>query len=128
MDLNGKIEISLWYKNAKSEVLQNIGLALLSTVKISSSIVTAEIKTSLSQEPQISLASNVDFSSKTAMCLQLTQPNVQLNQRITKTIDIPNSKDKKAFKHEVYLKYKIPGYTHVLNQKNNDMCNTIMES
>ncbi|KAL7043314.1 hypothetical protein ACKWTF_001447 [Chironomus riparius] len=128
MDLNGQFTISLWYKNANSVVLQNIGLALLSSVKISSPIVSAEVQTSLSQEPQINLSSKIDFSSKTVMCLQLMQPNIQLTQKITKRIDIPKTKKEKAFKNEVYLRYKIPGHTHVLNQKNNDMCNAIMDN
>lgn len=128
MDLNGQFTISLWYKNANSVVLQNIGLALLSTVKISSPIVSAEVQISLSQEPQISLSSKIDFSSKTVMCLQLTQPNIQLTQKITKRIDILKTKKEKALKNEVYLRYKIPGLTHVLNQKNNDMCNAIMDN
>ncbi|XP_070505375.1 microsomal triacylglycerol transfer protein [Chironomus tepperi] len=127
MDLNGQFTVSLWYKNANSVVLQNIGLALLSTVRISSPIVSAEIQTSLSQEPQINLSSKIDFSSKSVMCLQLTQPNIQLTQKITKKVDIPKSKKEKALKNEVYLRYKIPGKTHVLNRKNTDMCNAIME-
>lgn len=82
---------------------------------------------SLTQEPQINLASKIDFSSKTVMCMQLTQPNIQLTQKIRKIIDIPESKKSKALRHEINLKYKISGHTHVLNQKNNEMCNSIME-
>ncbi|KAG5675253.1 hypothetical protein PVAND_005168 [Polypedilum vanderplanki] len=125
MDLNGKIEISLWYKNANIEVVQNMGLALLSTLSVKSPLISSKIELSITQEPQINLASKVDFSSKTAICMQLTQPNINLTQKINRYVDIPESKKVKALRQEVNLKYKIPGYTHVLNQKNNDMCNAI---
>lgn len=128
IDLNGKISISLWYKNANLEVLQNMGLGVLSSVRISSPIVSADLTTSVAQEPQINLASKIDFSSKTAICLQIMQPNIVLSQKISRSIDIPKSKKEKTFRHEAYLRYKIPGHTYVLNQKNNDMCNSIMEN
>jgi len=83
------------------------------------------IDLTLTEEPQIHLTSKIDFSSQTAICMQLSQPNTQLLQKIQKTIHIPG--DKKVFRRQVNLRYKLPGYTHVLNRKNNEMCNAILK-
>lgn len=57
--------------------------------------------------------------------MMLSQPDGIMTQRITRKVDIPEAKKEKALRNDLIMRYKISGKTHVLNQKNNDMCNTI---
>jgi hypothetical protein len=82
----------------------------------------------LTQEPQINLASKVEFAGKHAICMQLTQPDVKFTHKINRSVDIPESKKVKALRHETNLRYKVSGFTHMLNQKNNEMCNSVMSN
>lgn len=102
-------------------------MALLSSLTLDSPIAKASVQIELIQQPQINVTSKVDFSSKTAICMQLSQPSGVMNQKISRKVDIPETKKEKALRNELNLRYKIPGLTHVLNQKNNDMCNSILQ-
>lgn len=57
--------------------------------------------------------------------MMLSQPDGVMTQRITRRVDIPEAK--KKLRNELVMRYKISGITHVLNQKNNDMCNAILQ-
>ncbi|CAO1303615.1 unnamed protein product [Diamesa serratosioi] len=126
VDLNGKIDISLWNRNANSEVMQMCGTALISSLELRSSFVKMSNELEITEEPQIHLSSKIDFSSQTALCLQLSQPNTKLSQKILRTIRVPGVK-KDVFKSHLNLTYKLPGFTHSLNRKNNEMCNKIFK-
>lgn len=102
------------------------GTALTTTVFIKSSIVRLAVQSELLEEPQINLSSKIDFASKSEICMQLSQPNTQLLQSITKSIQIPTEK-KNQIKQQTKLRYNLPGYTHVLNRKNTEMCNRILK-
>lgn len=80
----------------------------------------------LTEEPQIHLASKVDFSSKTAICMQLSQPNTQLIQEISRKIQVPGDA-RYVFSRNTKLRYNLPGCTHVLNRKNSEICNQILK-
>jgi len=127
VDLQGKIDISLWYKNANAEVVQNIGTSVLSNISLKSSIIRVELESELTEEPQINLLAKIDFSSQTAICMQLSQPNNQLIQRISKLINIPGEKKSNVFKRQTNVSYNLPGCTHVLNRKNTEMCNQLLK-
>lgn len=126
VDLNGKIDISLWNRNANSEVMQKCGTALIGSLELRSSIVKLTNELQITEEPQIHLTSKIDFSSQTVLCLQLSQPNTKLNQKILRSIRIPGVK-KDVFRYHLNLIYKLPGFTHSLNRKNNEMCNKIFK-
>lgn len=126
VDLSGKIDISLWNRNANSEVMQKCGTALIGSFELRSSFVKLSNELQITEEPQIHLSSKVDFSSQTALCLQLSQPNTKLKQKILRTIRVPGVK-KDVFKSHLNLIYKLPGFTHSLNRKNNEMCNKIFK-
>lgn len=102
----------------------SIGMALLTSLKINNPIINLSVEMLVSEQPQINVASKIHFSSKTALCMILSQPNSILTQKISRNVDIPESM--KALRGEINLRYKIPGITHVLNQKNNDMCAEIL--
>jgi hypothetical protein len=104
-------------------------MGLISSIELKSPAVNMRMEISLTEEPQLHLQSKLDFSSKAALCMLLSQPDSQLIQKVFSSIDIYSGKAKKtsALKNELKLKYKIPGITHVLNRKNSDMCNVIMQ-
>ncbi|CRK93357.1 CLUMA_CG006898, isoform A, partial [Clunio marinus] len=117
IDLNGKFEISLWYKNANSEVVQSTGVALSTSLNVKSSMISTSINLEVDEEPQINLSSKVDFSSKTAICIQLSQQNSQVIQTIKQSIQIPKEKSSNVFKKHTIYRFKIPSYSHVINRK-----------
>lgn len=90
-------------------------------------IIKLSVEMTVSEQPQMNVASKIDFSSKTALCMMLSQPDGLLTHKINRKVDIPESKKQKDLRSEINLRYKIPGVTHVLNQKNNDMCAVILQ-
>lgn len=100
---------------------------MLSNLALKSSAIRLSIESDLTEEPQIHLSSTIDFSSQTAICMQLSQPNITLIQKINRSINIPGEKKTNVFKRQTNLRYKLPGYTHALNRKNTEMCNQILK-
>ncbi|XP_059617480.1 microsomal triacylglycerol transfer protein [Phlebotomus argentipes] len=123
LNLNGQVTISIWYRNAKSRVLQEIGFAVTGRVSIENDYAEIGNNFVVLQEPKLDLVSDIDFSSESIICMQLSQPNYVLKTKHTKTANIEGIKTK--FQNESRRKYNIPGYTHFLNQKNNEICNKI---
>ncbi|XP_055683479.1 microsomal triacylglycerol transfer protein [Lutzomyia longipalpis] len=123
INLNGQVTISIWYRSAKSRVLQEIGLAVYGRVSVINDYVKMANEFVMQQEPKLDLVSDIDFSGNPILCMQLSQPNSEVKLTHTKTLDIEGLQ--KKFKNEARTKYKIPGYTHVLNRKNNEICNQI---
>uniref|UniRef100_A0A1Q3FP29 Putative microsomal triglyceride transfer protein n=1 Tax=Culex tarsalis TaxID=7177 RepID=A0A1Q3FP29_CULTA len=126
IDLNGQVTMSLWGRNAQSKVKQNTGIALQGSLLLETSFIKLSVEFSVNQEPQLHLSSDLDFSSDTSLCMKLLQSDSVLNKRTVKTISIPNTKFRKV--QTTSSTRKIPGLTHALNQKNNDMCNKIANS
>lgn len=85
----------------------------------------------ISEGTQLNVASKIDFSSKTAICMNVHKPYDQpdgiLTHKISRKMDIPGSKKHKVLRNEINLRYKIPGASYFLNQKNNDMCAVILQ-
>lgn len=78
----------------------------------------------LVQSPKLELVTDIDISSGPMLCMQLTQPNTLFNQTISQILEIPNTKYRSG--KTVSFKYELPGNTFVLNQKNNEMCNLLL--
>jgi microsomal triglyceride transfer protein large subunit len=106
--------------------LFSAGLALEGSIAVESSYVSLSSKVIITQEPKLHLSSDLDFYTDNVLCMKLVQPDVTYKQEIVNSQRIPGTKAKGLFRHNV--SYHIPGYTHFLNQKNNDMCNRISES
>lgn len=75
--------------------------------------------------PCLNLDSTIDFSGTVAICLQLHQPRTTLKSTVTKKLYIPKSKTPYNSQATVTYKYELPGFTHFLNNKNNEMCNKL---
>ncbi|XP_055613152.1 microsomal triacylglycerol transfer protein [Uranotaenia lowii] len=126
IDLNGQVTLSIWGRNAHSKVEQNTGIAVSGSLSLESSFIALRLHFEVTQEPQLHLTSDLDFSGDNVLCMQLLQSNSIQNQRHQKTLTIPKTTYRKA--QTTTITHKIPGRTHALNQKNNDMCNLIAKS
>ncbi|XP_055640598.1 microsomal triacylglycerol transfer protein isoform X2 [Toxorhynchites rutilus septentrionalis] len=126
IDLNGQVTMSLWGRNAHSKVEQNTGIAVHGSLSLETSFVGLSVDFNMAQEPQLHLTSDLDFSSESALCMQLMQPNSVLTYKVTNRVFIPEARYQKVLTTKIT--HNIPGYTHALNQKNNAMCNLIASS
>ncbi|XP_062546976.1 microsomal triacylglycerol transfer protein [Armigeres subalbatus] len=126
IDLNGQVTMSIWGRNAHSKVEQNTGIAVTGSLTLDTSFVSLAVNFNVGQEPQLHLTSDLDFSSENRLCMQLKQTDSVLSRNVHKSVSIPGSKFRKTQTSKMV--YKIPGHTHALNQKNNDMCNLIAKS
>ncbi|EAT47026.1 AAEL001806-PA [Aedes aegypti] len=126
IDLNGQVTMSLWGRNAHSKVEQNTGIAVTGSISLDTSFISLTVNFNIGQEPQLHLTSDLDFSSDNRLCMQLKQTDSALSRSVLKSVSVPGSKYRKTQSHK--MTYKIPGHTHALNQKNNDMCNLIAKS
>nr|XP_019546142.2 LOW QUALITY PROTEIN: microsomal triglyceride transfer protein large subunit [Aedes albopictus] len=126
IDLNGQVTMSIWGRNAHSKVEQNTGIAVTGSLSLDTSFVSLSVNFNTGQEPQLHLTSDLDFSSDNRLCMQLKQTDSVLSRSVLKSVSIPGTKYHKT--HSNKVTHKIPGHTHALNQKNNDMCNLIAKS
>lgn len=126
IDLNGQVTMSIWGRNAHSKVEQNTGIAVTGSLSLDTSFVSLSVTFNTGQEPQLHLTSDLDFSSDNRLCMQLKQTDSVLSRSVLKSVSVPGTKYRKT--HSSKVTHKIPGHTHALNQKNNDMCNLIAKS
>lgn len=68
--------------------------------------------------------SNIEFSEKIALCIQLTQSSNELKHYIEKRVAVPKTTFTST--STVTKTQKIPGVSHLLNGKNNEMCKKIL--
>lgn len=126
------MHISIWTNilcenpnfNNLTFLFYSTGLAITGQILVNAGFVTLDSKFSVANEPKLNLRTDIDFSSENILCMQLSQPNDVLHHKIEKNQIIPEVRHHvKAINN---FKYQINGFTHSLNQKNNDMCNKIL--
>ncbi|XP_018790843.1 PREDICTED: microsomal triglyceride transfer protein large subunit [Bactrocera latifrons] len=123
IDLNGKVEFSLWNRNANTLIKQNTGAAVVGRMVAGFTYAKVENKFTLTSEPQISLQADIDFYSGVKLCMKLERPDLILNLSNTKSVYLTPSS---YYKHiRTKSTHKLAGRTLALNQKNNEMCNLI---
>ena len=93
---------------------------------VESSYITMGSKMTITEEPKLHLSSDLDFYSDNVLCMKLVQPDVLFNQEVTNSRVLTGTKIAGHYHHS--SSYRINGFTHALNQKNNEMCNKISES
>ncbi|XP_065355823.1 microsomal triacylglycerol transfer protein [Calliphora vicina] len=124
VDLNGKVDFSIWNRNANTEIQQNSAAAVHGIMKAGFTYAYVTNEFLLTYEPKISLQADIDFYSGIKLCIQLQRPEMQLNHfnTIQVTLQAAHRFTKKVLSK---YSYKFPGRTLALNQKNNEMCNMI---
>ncbi|CAD6999458.1 unnamed protein product [Ceratitis capitata] len=123
IDLNGKVEFSLWNRNANTEINQNIGAAIIGNMVAGFTYAKVENKFTVTNEPRLKLQADLDFYSGVKLCMKLQRPDMLLNLSNTNSVYLtPNA----YYKHiRTKSTQKLAGRTLALNQKNNEMCNII---
>ncbi|XP_039279167.1 microsomal triglyceride transfer protein large subunit-like isoform X2 [Nilaparvata lugens] len=124
-DLSGQIQFSLWNRNAQSLVEKNAGISMVGSIRVDNMFIKSNIEFNLMTEAKLNLESNIDFYNTIALCLQLSQPDSVIKYNVFKVERIPGSKHK--LRKSKYSLISVPGKTYALNQKNNEMCNTIFK-
>nr|CAI5840522.1 unnamed protein product [Callosobruchus analis] len=123
LDLSGKIEISLWNRNAQSVVQKSAGIATTGSITVDTEFVKSHAEFSTSIETKLDLQTDIDFSSNVHLCMRLTQPDALFRHNVFKVEKIPGSQHK--LRLSKYKKYPVPGTTYSINRKNNEMCSAI---
>lgn len=126
IDLNGQVQISLWNRNANTQISQISGTAVVGKMVVGTSFAKLENTFSITTEPTIRVLASIDFYSDMKLCIQLgtLENNLlhQHNKSITLNNEYPYSR-----KLSSKVEHKLPGSTLALNQKNNEMCNMIFQ-
>lgn len=123
LDLSGKIETSLWNRNAQSLIKQSVGYVANGLLQVDTSFVRSKVESEASIEPKLNLEIDADFSGNVKLCMRLSQPDSLFMHSISKVERIPGSKHQ--LKITKTKKTNVPGKTYALNRKNNEMCSAI---
>lgn len=123
IDLNGQVTLSLWNRNGKSKVEQNVGFATVGRTTVVTDFSRTVNEFRVLQNPKLNLISDFSFSGDNILCMQVTQPDITLNKTYWKKNAIPALKISNEM--EKHHSYKISGNSHLLNAKNNEMCRAI---
>jgi microsomal triglyceride transfer protein large subunit len=80
----------------------------------------------ITEEPQLELTTDIDFSSAISLCVRPNQPEkVTSHRQVTSEIIAQGGVNNRFMKN---YSYRISGYSYLLNQKNNEMCNDIFSN
>lgn len=122
-DLAGQIQLSLWSRNAQSLVDMSAGVAIQGGTGIRTNFVQSVAEFSLTMEPKLELATDVDFAGPVSLCMRLTQPEMTIRHHIYKVERIPGSRHRLRKTRRIRL--HSPARSYLLNQKNNEMCSKL---
>ncbi|KAK5641229.1 hypothetical protein RI129_009776 [Pyrocoelia pectoralis] len=125
-DLSGKVELSLWNRNGVSLIEKSAGLFVNGYIRLDTDFVKSQAEFTVLMEPKFSLQTNLDFSSNISLCMRLSQPDFVYRHNVYKSERVPGTKHQ--IRKSKYNKYVIPGKTHSLNKKNNEMCNLLFKN
>lgn len=122
-DLAGQVQLSLWSRNAKSLVEMGAGIAIQGSSKILTNFVQSRAEFTLTLEPKLELATDVDFSGPVSLCMRLGQPQTVIKHNIYKVERIPGSRHRlRKTRRSAFIS---PARSYLLNNKNNEMCSKI---
>lgn len=117
-----------------------MGIALTGSISSATSFVSLNMDFTITEEPKLQLLSDTDFSSDVKLCMQLTQPEIVM-RLVNYTDSMINLNINSFHRHDITkiqkingytvrrkmnFTHRLPGFTHFLNQKNNDMCKSIL--
>uniref|UniRef100_A0A1A9WL31 Vitellogenin domain-containing protein n=1 Tax=Glossina brevipalpis TaxID=37001 RepID=A0A1A9WL31_9MUSC len=127
IDLYGKVELSLWNRNAQTEIMQKTAASVHGIMKVGFTYAQLTNEFMLSYEPKISLLADLDFYSGVKLCIQLQRPEMFLKYTNTRSVVLQEIAKRYTKKVNSKRTNKFPGSTLALNQKNNEMCNIIFQ-
>ncbi|XP_076241599.1 microsomal triacylglycerol transfer protein [Calliopsis andreniformis] len=122
-DLAGQIQLSLWSRNAQSLVDLKSGIVIQGGTKVRSDFVQSMAEFSMTMEPKLELATDVDFSGPVSLCMRLSQPENVARYQVYKIERIAGSRHRLRKTRGVRI--HSPGRSYLLNRKNNEMCSKV---
>ncbi|KZC14768.1 Microsomal triglyceride transfer protein large subunit [Dufourea novaeangliae] len=122
-DLAGQIQLSLWSRNAKSSVDLKSGVVIQGGTKVRSDFVQSIAEFSMTTEPKLELATDVEFSGPLSLCVRLSQPENTVRYQVYKIERIAGSRHK--LRKTRRMRFHNPGRSYLLNRKNNEMCSKV---
>ncbi|CAK9819902.1 Microsomal triacylglycerol transfer protein [Anthophora quadrimaculata] len=122
-ELAGQIQLSLWSRNAQSLVDLKAGIVIQGGTKVRSDFVQSMAEFSMTLEPKLELATDVDFSGPVLLCMRLNQLENLLKYQVYKVERVAGSRHKLRKTRRIRL-YS-PGRSYLLNRKNNEMCSKV---
>ncbi|XP_066137912.1 microsomal triacylglycerol transfer protein isoform X2 [Euwallacea fornicatus] len=122
-DLSGKIEVSIWNRNAQSLIKKSVGYVTKGHIRVNAPFAWSQIDFESSIEPKLSLEIDSDFSGDVKLCMRLSQPISSYRLKVNKSEAVPERKH--HFKLNTSRRKEIPGFTYSLNRKNNEMCSAM---
>lgn len=122
-DLAGQIQLSLWSRNAQSLVDLKAGITIQGGTKVRSDFVQSMVEFSMSMEPKLELATDVDFSGPVSLCMRLSQPENVVKYQVYKVERVAGSRHK--LRKTRRMRLHNPGRSYLLNRKNNEMCSMV---
>ncbi|XP_076635273.1 microsomal triacylglycerol transfer protein isoform X1 [Colletes latitarsis] len=123
-DLAGQIQLSLWSRNAQSLVDLKAGVVIQGGTKVRSNFVQSIAEFSMTLEPKLELATDVDFSGPvSSLCMRLSQPEDDVRYQVYKIERIAGSRHR--LRKTRRTRMHNPGRSYFLNRKNNEMCSKI---
>ncbi|XP_030382921.1 microsomal triglyceride transfer protein large subunit [Scaptodrosophila lebanonensis] len=128
VDLNGKVGFSLWNRNAQTEIQQNTGSAVWGHIAVGFTYAKLVQDFTLTHEPKLSLQADLDFYSSIKLCMQLQCPEQLLTYANSKSVYLQNVERAYTKNLRSTQAFKSAGRTFALNQKNNEMCNSILDN
>lgn len=126
-DLAGQIQLSLWSRNAQSLVDLKAGVVIQGGSKVRSDFVQSMAEFSMTTEPKLELATDVDFSGPMqSLCMRLSQPSNVVKYQVYKVERVAGSRHK--LRKTRRMRVHNPGRSYHLNRKNNEMCSKVIEA
>lgn len=125
VDLFGNVELSLWNRNARTKIHKNSGWTVSGTTSILNPFKEFKHAFSATTSPNIALVADVDFYSTLKLCIQLDR--VEDNVKVSSNLSSISADNKELIENSTNSEWKSPGFTMALNQKNNEMCNILLE-
>lgn len=122
-DLSGKVEFSLWNRNANSLIEKSAGLLVIGKMNLDANFVATSSDFTISVAPKLFHKTDIDFSNGINLCMRLMQPNTIFKHDVSKTESIIGTKHN--LRRSNSKTSESAGRTYALNKKNTDMCNII---
>uniref|UniRef100_A0AAR5PC52 Vitellogenin domain-containing protein n=1 Tax=Dendroctonus ponderosae TaxID=77166 RepID=A0AAR5PC52_DENPD len=122
-DLSGKIELSIWNRNAQSLIKKSVGYVSKGSLTLSTPFAQSRLDFLGSLEPKLNLEIDADFSANVKLCMKLSQPDTEFRHQVTKLGQIPAANHR--LKLALNRRQSIPGVTYALNRKNSEMCSAL---
>lgn len=123
-DLAGKIELSLWSRNAESLVDMGAGIAITGHTRVRTNFVQSHAEFLTTLEPKLELKTSLDFSGQVSLCMRLMQPEIVIRHNFYKVERIPGSRHK--LRKTRRSRWLSPAKSYLLNKKNNEMCSKVL--